>query len=671
MTWIRSAGHAGIVAATLFALACGGGDDDGPTGNTGSIQLAVNPAALPVAQGSSGSVTISLTRSGGFSGAVTLGITGLPTGVTTAITPPGLTGTATSASVDVTVAPTVPIGTYTATITAAAPGVSQATTTWELTVTAPPNYTLTVAPDTLTIAAGASGGATITINRTNFTGGVALALLNPPAGITGAFNPTPSTTNTSALTLSVGAAVAPGDYPVTIQGTATGPGVKTTTLTLTVIAAAGTSIEYQFCDASGVPAFFAYQDGAGAWQAVTGTTSGDTTTYTFTLKQGRGGVLMVWQYASASSARRKPGVVGWAVGGSLTPRLVAPGQPLTTNAKRLSQLVDTYETEVVYGSTSELAQEPATCEESEVTKTVTATVAGLAAGEYGLLSLGGSDRIFNGAQPQNPVTFIDVPDGPVDFVASRTRPGAPPDRVIILRNLNIPDGGSLPSVIDFNGPAAVAPATSSVVMSGALGDNLEVYSTLVTANSQVRVWNDLSPNPNTTRPWAGLLPSSMVSGDFYGLVVFASRSPDFRVASKYVATVGPQTVAFGPIMAAPAASQVVGGAYPRFRFQGTLAAEYNKGVFMEVRDEPGEGNAFYILATSAYFASAGNALAYDVTMPDVTALAGFPAGSRLTAGTNTMFMSAFGFTGAGIFDEVPAVGVESRSSTRRSSITVP
>ena len=33
-------------------------------------------------------------------------------------------------------------------------------------------------------------------------------------------------------------------------------------------------------------------------------------------------------------------------------------------------------------------------------------------------------------------------------------PGTAPDRAVTFRNLHIPDGGALPSVIDFNGPNA-------------------------------------------------------------------------------------------------------------------------------------------------------------------------------------------------------------------------
>src|SRR5207249_3099083 len=75
-----------------------------------------------------------------------------------------------------------------------------------------------------------------TITRTNFTGAATLSLGNAPAGVTGAFNPAAPTGTSSTLTVSVGAAVAPGVYNLTVDGTGA-PGNRSAPLTLTVTAA--------------------------------------------------------------------------------------------------------------------------------------------------------------------------------------------------------------------------------------------------------------------------------------------------------------------------------------------------------------------------------------------------------------------------------------------------
>src|SRR2546426_491284 len=98
-----------------------------------------------------------------------------------------------------------------------------------------PDYTLSLSPAALMIVQGATGNTTVTITRTNFTGAVTLSLGNAPAGVTGSFDPAAPTGTSSTLTVSVGAAVAPGVYNLTVGGTGTA-GDRSTPLTLTVSA---------------------------------------------------------------------------------------------------------------------------------------------------------------------------------------------------------------------------------------------------------------------------------------------------------------------------------------------------------------------------------------------------------------------------------------------------
>jgi hypothetical protein len=317
------------------------------------------------------------------------------------------------------------------------------------------------------------------------------------------------------------------------------------------------------------------------------------------------------------------------------------------------------------------------CYPAEATKTITGTVSGVAPGQYGVATLGSATRIFNGAEPVNPLTFTEVPDGPVDFIGTRiVTPGSAPDRLILVRDLDLPDGGALPFTIDYNATSALTPATATATITGGGSDPLEVFTELVTANSTLLMWFDLAPSTNNVRPWAGLPSSAMRSGEYHGVVVFASASArlgenNFRVSSTYVASVTDQTIVFGPLLDPPAASPVVAGAYPRFRFQGALAADYHKGITIDLFSAEDEGNAFGMLVTGAWLAASGSALAYDIAMPDVTGLAGFPVASRLAQGTNTLSFSATGFTGPGVVDWIPSLGRTSKSVIRTSAIDVP
>ena len=292
-------------APIVVALACDSTyGDDGPTGNTGTIQVSASPTTLSIPQGGTGTTTVTLTRGGGFTGVVTVSASGLPTGATATVDPAQLSGSNLTATVTVTIASTVPIGNYAVTITAAGSGVQQKTASVQLTVTVAPSFALSAASSGGAIAAGGSRAVAITIGRTNFDGPVSLALLNPPAGITGTFDPTPAT-NTSTLTLTIAASVTAANHTLTIQGTAPGLSARSAQVTITVVPApsSGNNVAYYICNVDDLPAFFAYQDGSGAWQSVTGVSSGGITTFSFNITQGRGGALNVYQYPAAAVAR--------------------------------------------------------------------------------------------------------------------------------------------------------------------------------------------------------------------------------------------------------------------------------------------------------------------------------------------------------------------------------
>src|SRR2546426_179829 len=216
--WMRS----GLVLVAGLAVVTGCGKDGG-TGPAADYTLSLAPAALTLVQGANGTATVTITRTN-FTGAVTLSLGGAPTGVTGSFNPAAPTGT--SATLTVSVGGAVAAGVYNLTV-AGAGSAGNRSTPLTLTVNAAPDYSLSLAPAALTIAQAANGTATVTISRTNFTGAVTLSLGGAPAGVTGAFNPAAPTGTTSALTVSVGAAVAPGVYNLTVNGTGA-PGNRST-----------------------------------------------------------------------------------------------------------------------------------------------------------------------------------------------------------------------------------------------------------------------------------------------------------------------------------------------------------------------------------------------------------------------------------------------------------
>jgi hypothetical protein len=126
-------------------VACGGGSNDSPSPTPVAPTPAITVVASSnstIARGASGSVSILLTRSGGYTGAISLSASGLPSGVTAAIEPATVSGTATSATLVLSVATTVVSGASTVTVTASGTGVSTVSASFLLTVTTPAPTTL-------------------------------------------------------------------------------------------------------------------------------------------------------------------------------------------------------------------------------------------------------------------------------------------------------------------------------------------------------------------------------------------------------------------------------------------------------------------------------------------------------------------------------------------------
>ena len=224
-------------AALAMLWACNGSDGPTEPAPTPTLSITASPNSLSVEQGSAGVVTATVTRGGGFTGAVTIAAEGLPAGVTVASQ--SVASGSTSATLDFQVSPSTAAGTTTVTLRATGTGVQAATATVSLTVTPRPtgSFSLALGATAVSVEQGKSGTAGITIARqAPFTGAVALAVSGAPTGVTATLDPASVTGTTSTLTLAVSAGAATGASTITVTGTATGVESKSVTLQLTVTA---------------------------------------------------------------------------------------------------------------------------------------------------------------------------------------------------------------------------------------------------------------------------------------------------------------------------------------------------------------------------------------------------------------------------------------------------
>ena len=193
--------------------------------------LAATPGALSIIHGNSGTSAIAIIPQGGFSGNVTLTVSGLPNGVAAAFSPNPAT---TSSTLTLTVSATAAPAAATLTITGTS-GALTNTTTLSLTVTVGnPAFTLSSAPGGVAIVQGAgSGASTINITPENgFTGTVAFSASGLPKGVTASFSTNPATSSTT-VTFTAAETARKGTATVTISG-ASGSATASTTISLTV-----------------------------------------------------------------------------------------------------------------------------------------------------------------------------------------------------------------------------------------------------------------------------------------------------------------------------------------------------------------------------------------------------------------------------------------------------
>jgi uncharacterized membrane protein len=194
-----------------------------------TFEMSASTSSLSVAQGSGGTVALTITGQNGFTGAVTLSATGLPSGVTATFSPNPATGTST---LTLAASSTAALGSATVTLQGVS-GSLNATTTLALTIQGSPTFKISTSASSLSVAQGSSGTATLTITaQGGFTGAVTFSATGLPSGVTATFSPNPAT-GTSTLTLAASSTATLGSATVTIQG-ASGTLNATATLALTV-----------------------------------------------------------------------------------------------------------------------------------------------------------------------------------------------------------------------------------------------------------------------------------------------------------------------------------------------------------------------------------------------------------------------------------------------------
>jgi hypothetical protein len=586
---ISAAAGAAPTTATITVRATG----TGVTAQTATFALTVreppgftmtlNPTSLSVAQGASGNVTVNVTRTGGFTGALALSAQGLPAGVT--IAPVAVAAGAASATLVVSATAAAAAGASTVTIRATGTGVPDATATLALTVTEAGGYTLAVAPASVSVAQGAAASASVNITRTGgFAGAIALTATGAPTGMTVTFDPASVTGTTASVNVAATTAVSAGSHSLTIRGSAASLEDRTATLTVTVTEAGGYTLAL-------APASVSVAQGATANTTVnvtrtggfagaialtaTGAPTGMTVTFNPASVTGATAAVAVATTAAVAVGTHTITVAGASAGlaertATLTVQVTSGGQTggnvtwqfcpvsglpiwvaaqngtggwsrVTGNAANeytfpidarggVAYVLNTdgsFDLSVAYGTRQELQMAGSQlCEAGTgATKTINGTVAGMTALDLmAYIGLGGGMATVmpmtgSGFQLRN------VQPGPVDLVGSRigvTEAGAfLVNRLFIQRNLNPANNSSV--TVDFNGPHSFAPATANLTLSNLAGEEAMLLGMYYTSNGTMAFINlDAEQSAAATRSYTGVPADRQVSGDFHFLMGVAT-----------------------------------------------------------------------------------------------------------------------------------------------------
>jgi Pro-kumamolisin, activation domain/FG-GAP-like repeat/Bacterial Ig-like domain (group 3)/FG-GAP repeat len=198
-----------------------------------SFLLSASPGSLQMNQDGSATSTITVAPQYGFTGNVSLSLSGLPSGVSASFSPTSTTGAST---LTLTASNTANVGASTLTITGTS-GNLTATATLSVSIHGP-SFTLST-PGLLNLGQGKSGTASFSVApQYGFNGNVNFAVSGLPQGVTASVSPNPTMTMTT-LTLTASSTASVGTSTLTIIGTS-GSLTATTTLTLSLYAPAFT-----------------------------------------------------------------------------------------------------------------------------------------------------------------------------------------------------------------------------------------------------------------------------------------------------------------------------------------------------------------------------------------------------------------------------------------------
>ena len=195
--------------------------DPNPPTRTISVQpdfsLSASPASRSVVQGGGTSYTATVTAGTGFSGTVSLSVSGLPAGASASFSPASLS-TSGSSTLSVSTSTSTPPGSYPLTVTGTSGSLVH---TANVTLVVSGDFSLSVTPSSLTVGRNSSRSYAVTITAgAGFSGTVTLSVSGLPRRTNATFNPSSvNNSGSSTLTITANRRAPVGTFTLTVTGT--------------------------------------------------------------------------------------------------------------------------------------------------------------------------------------------------------------------------------------------------------------------------------------------------------------------------------------------------------------------------------------------------------------------------------------------------------------------
>lgn len=356
-----------------------------------------------------------------------------------------------------------------------------------------------------------------------------------------------------------------------------------------------TSVSVTYCAAT-APTLVAFRDGDGNWERAPAT----------------GGDRKTFQH-EFSSERAAMASVTPVLGGQFTVLRVLYAKP-----EELSTDGDTLSRECI----------------TEAPKSFRGTIAGVDETQAAIVSIGPFGR--TSVQPRLGLDFSveDVPEGPQDLLAIRTARGDAPTRLILRRNLDLPNGSTLPT-LDFGSAEAFDVVAPTVTLQNLRGEPAVSLTTLITPRASFALPLPPNPNASATQSYVSLPIEKLVDGDLEQLHV-STGGPTFRSTDVFYRQPTDRTVRLPDPMTAPTISAVATEPALRPRARFDAQADYDQQTNI-VYEQPARPTFVVVSMTAAYAARAGG---YELDVPDLSTVPGFDPSWALRPGLFTAWTAS-------------------------------